>query len=297
MKKIWPRFLHYVAAALVASAAPADAAPGDLPVDVELVLAVDASFSVGGREQDIQRIGYVAAFRDPQVVAALTGGPHGRSAVAYVEWADEGFQHLVVEWTLIEAPADAATFAARLKSAPIRRSGSTSLSRALAYSAALFAGNGFAGERLVIDISGDGANNDGPPVDEARDAVASLGITVNGLPLLTKEADASPVDLADYFAGCVIGGVGAFSHAVDKSDDIPAAIRRKMVMELAGLPVVPAEFHVASRGAGDVDCLVGERMRREEYIRMLRTMTPTPERWAPDEETWPTPRPRARPAE
>lgn len=288
MTKSRRRFLHYLAGAALAIAPAADAAPGDLPVDVELVLAVDASFSVGGREQDIQRIGYVAAFRDPEIVRALTGGPHGRSAVAYVEWADENFQHVVVDWMLIEGPADAALFAARLFAAPIRRSGSTSLSRALAFSAALFAGNGFAGDRLVIDISGDGANNDGPPVDKARDAVAALGVTVNALPLLTREADAAPVDLADYFAGCVIGGEGAFSHPVDKSDDIPAAIRRKMVMEVAGLPLIRADFH-APPADRDVDCLIGERQRREEYIRMLRTITSTPERWAPTEETWPTP--------
>lgn len=284
------RFLHYLAGVLAAAAAAAGIARAETPVDVELVLAVDASFSVGGREQDIQRIGYVAAFRDPDVVRALTGGPLGRTAIAYVEWADEAFQHLVVDWTLIAGPADAARFAERLAAAPIRRSGSTSLSRALAYSARLFIDNGFDGDRLVIDISGDGANNDGPPVHEARDAAAALGITVNGLPLLTMEADASPVDLADYFAGCVIGGVGAFSHPVDKSDDVPAAIRRKMVMELAGAPVIRADFHAAAPSADEVDCLIGERLRREEYLRMLRSLTSTPERWTPDEETWPSPK-------
>ena len=248
-------------AMVAAMAAPAAA---ELPVDLELILAVDVSGSMDQEEQALQRRGYVDAFLHPEVAQAVRSGPYGRVVVTYVEWAGPTAQAITVPWTLIEDGATAEDFAAGLAEAPPSRFRGTSISGALAFAAPMFEGNGYQGLRRVIDVSGDGPNNIGPPVAPVRDAVLEAGIVINGLPL---QLDAplylaiGGLELATYYRDCVIGGPGAFVIPVTERKQLLELIRRKLVLEIAGLPgrVVPA---AASGATAEIDCMVGERLRR-----------------------------------
>lgn len=242
------------------------AARADTAVDVELVLAVDVSRSVSARELEIQRRGYAEALTSREVLTAIKQGAYGRIALTYIEWAGAGSQRIVVDWTLIDNAAGAFNFADRLTAffdATLRR---TSISAALAYSADRFDGNGFAGTRRVIDVSGDGPNNSGLGVAAVRDAVLARGIIINGLPLMTREGMGQEWDLPDldhYYAACVTGGPGAFVIPVRGWAEFPAAVRRKLVQELAALPVRPATYHVVPQPA--YDCWVGEKIWERIY--------------------------------
>jgi hypothetical protein len=250
-----------IVALLSTRAMSQDGAP-PAEVDLKLVIAVDISPSMNLREQRVQREGYVAAFRQPQLVAAATSGPHGRIGVAYVEWA--GVPRSAVPWTIIDGPESAERFAARLARLPIRQKLTTSISAALLFSSGLLREAPFSAERNVIDISGDGPNNSGPPVLEARDAVLAEGIVINGLPIMLDRTgqgffETRGLDL--YFEDCVIGGPGAFALPVTELDALAATIRRKLLTEIAGAParLIPvAETQTQPRRA---DCLVGERIR------------------------------------
>jgi len=207
-------------------------------VDVELVLAVDVSLSVTPREIEIQRRGYAEAITSPDVMEAVRAGLLGRIAISYMEWAGSGSQRSVIGWTLIETEQDAHAFAQKLLSAPGGTLRRTSISEALAYAAATFDDNGFEGLRKVIDISGDGPNNSGGPVVQARDAALARGITINGLPLMTQEGYGGRWDLEDldlYYNDCVIGGPGSFVIPVVSWSAFADAVRRKLVMEIADL--------------------------------------------------------------
>ncbi|MEX0285242.1 MAG: DUF1194 domain-containing protein [Paracoccaceae bacterium] len=256
-----------------------------MPVDVELVLAVDASYSVNAVERGIQREGYVAAFADPVTARSLIKGAYGRIAVTYVEWGDDGDHDVVVPWTLIDTPQASFDFAAALDAAPTRNRGSTSISSALGFSAQLFAANAFAGDRQVIDISGDGPNTAGPHVARSRDAALLRGITINGLPL--PGPSATTVNLSAYFRHCVIGGPGAFLFDVASWRDFDDTLRRKLILEVAGGG--DQLWPIAARTEGDYDCLVGEKQQRDRYLKMLNENTRDPERWMPTEKMWPTP--------
>jgi len=254
------------AAAVACLGAPARAA--DEPVDLELVLAVDISFSMDTDELQLQRDGYVSALRHPEVIQAIQSGGYGRIAVTYVEWAGTLSVRTVLPWTLIDGQATADAFAARLAAEPLTRARRTSISGALAYSGTLFDGNGLSGLRRVIDVSGDGANNQGLPVTLVRDRIVSEGVTINGLPIILKTRNPGGFfDIADldiYYEDCVIGGFGAFIVPVRTLTGFAAAVRRKLVLEIAGLPprIVPAQ--VAERPPR-VDCLVGEKRWRQRY--------------------------------
>ena len=216
------------------------AAAADLPVDLELVLAVDVSGSVDSEEARQQREGYLAAITDPAVLDAIGANFHRRIAVAYLEWAGSDFQRLVLDWTLIEGPADAEAFARRLAAAPYRRGRWTSISGALDAARPLFDGNGYAGERHVIDVSGDGINNRGRPVEDARDQAVAAGIVINGLPILNDRPQPfqlptpMDVDLDSYYADHVVGGPGAFVLPAKDFTDFRLAILNKLIREIAG---------------------------------------------------------------
>lgn len=208
-------------------------------VDLELVLAVDVSLSIDTGEARLQRQGYVSAFRDPQVLQAITGGILGRIAVTYFEWANAAHTHLVVHWMLIDSEAAAETFAAALAE---RRPGPahyTSISGAIDFGATLFADNGFEGTRQVIDVSGDGPNNWGELVTSARDRALAQGITINGLPILDQGPGPfgrySIPNLDLYYRDCVIGGPAAFIVVAENFAAFASAIRRKLILEIAGL--------------------------------------------------------------
>mgnify|MGYP003700731899 CR=1 FL=1 len=216
-------------------------------VDLELVLAVDVSLSIDAGEARLQRDGYVAAFRDPQVLEAIKGGILGRIAVTYFEWANSAHNHLVVGWTLIDSPRAAEAFAVSLAQ---RRPGPahyTSISGAIDFGATLFRDNGFDGTRQVIDVSGDGPNNSGRPVRMARDEAVKKGVTINGLPIVNDRPNPwgrpPPPNLDKYYFNNVIGGRGAFIVVAKGFKNFAEAIRNKMVREIAGRryrEIVPA---------------------------------------------------------
>ena len=217
---------------------PAEAA--DLPVDLELVLAVDVSGSIDAEEARQQREGYVAALADRAVVEAIRANFHRRIAVTYMEWASGDYQHVLLDWALIEDAASAEDFAARLLAAPRRSARWTSISSAIDAAVPMFDGNGYAGERLVIDISGDGPNNRGRPVRFARDDALAKGIVINGLPILNDRPQPfdmpTPVelDLTGYYIEQVIGGPGSFVLPAQDFIDFRSAILTKLIREIAG---------------------------------------------------------------
>lgn len=243
------------------------------PVDVELVLAVDVSLSMSPTELNIQRDGYAAALTHERVLQAIAGGAHGRIAVTYFEWAGTTSHHIIVPWTIIATRADAERVAEKLSAQPANSARRTSIASALGFGADLFAESPFRGMKRVIDISGDGPNNQGEPVEIARDAVVGQGITINGLPLMTSGGLSSVYDVANldqYYADCVIGGPGAFMIPVNDWSQFPEAIRRKLVLELAG-PLSPARLAeeagdrpvVKAQATQGTDCFIGEKMWRD----------------------------------
>lgn len=213
-----------------ALAAPAAAQAPKETVDLALVLAVDASGSVNQYRFDLQRDGYVAAFRHPQVIAAITSGPHGAIAVTVMQWTGPAQQVQVVPWTRLGGATAADAFAAAIAEAPRRLfGGGTSLSGAIDTGVALIAQSPFTGLRSVIDVSGDGANNRGRPVAEARDDAVAAGIVVNGLPIVAIEPY-----LDRYYEANVIGGPGSFMIAAASYEHFADAVRRKLILEIAG---------------------------------------------------------------
>ncbi len=259
---VWNRLL---AAACVAGlfAGPLPARAAAVEVDVELVLAVDTSNSMASDEQTMQRVGYIDAIMSDEVMAAIRSGLLGRIAVSYVEWGEAGREALVVDWHVVEDEASARRFAEALATAPIGQRRRTSISGALEYAAELIETNAYEGLRKVIDISGDGPNNHGGPVLEARADTVARGIVINGLPVMIQDdrrrwSVVKELDL--YYETCVIGGPGAFQVPVHSKHDFAAAIRRKLVLEIAG--ITPPGFRfvpVAMRGTPEYLCTAGER--------------------------------------
>jgi hypothetical protein len=241
-----------------------------LPVDVALVIAVDISLSMDPGEQALQRTGYVEAFRHPDLMATIEGGLFQRIAVTYVEWGSAIDQSVVLPWTVVEDEATAEGVAARLESTEIRRSRSTSISAAMDFSVELFANKTVEATRRVIDISGDGPNNDGRPVLDARADALALGITINGLPVMLRPMGFSPWSIPEldaYYADCVIGGPGSFVLPARSPADFKDAIRQKLLLEIAAAPARLEQASVApAQAAADAtDCLIGERLRRQMW--------------------------------
>lgn len=262
-----------IAACLFGFSPAVSAAPETIPapqvaeappvVDVELVLAVDVSWSMDIQEQQLQRRGYVAALRHPDVHTAIARGDWQRIALTYVEWAGHGLERVIVPWTIIETPQDAHAFADKLENAPISRMRRTSISSILTSAAEMF-DNGIDGMRRVIDVSGDGPNNMGLMVTAARDEVLEQGIVINGLPIMIKRANPGGFfhleELDVYYEDCVIGGFGAFMITVNSADKFAEAIRRKIILEIASVPedVVPAGWRPPG-SPPRIDCMVGEK--------------------------------------
>ena len=231
----WDRWLWKVVRGvliLACAGLPARADADRAMVDLELVLAVDVSGSMSVAELLVQRQGYVAALRHPDVAAALA--IRGGVALAYVEWAGSNDQRVVVPWTVVADGAAAARFAGRLAAASLRPGFNspawmtgTSISHALLFAAGMF--NNSLSSR-VIDISGNGPNNTGGSLALVRDWVVAQGITVNGLSMAEHGGD---FPIADYYENCVIGGQGAFALSVDEPEAFASTLRRKMVLEIA----------------------------------------------------------------
>lgn len=233
------------------------------PVDVEIILAVDVSLSMSPMELEIQRRGYAEALQHPTVLKAIRSGVYGRIALAYFEWAGNFTQHIIVPWTIVETPEDARGVAERLSVNPANSARRTSISGAMDFAADLFFESPFKGLRRVLDISGDGPNNQGRPVLEARERLISEGITINGLPLMTSSGYSSSYDVEEldvYYSECVVGGPGAFTIPVNDWSQFPEAVRRKLVIELAGNGFGGDEARIVKvQAKAPYDCLIGEK--------------------------------------
>jgi hypothetical protein len=210
-------------------------------VDLELVLAVDVSQSMDHDEHTLQRMGYVDAFRHKDVIDAILSGPEGKVAVTVMEWAGDFEPIDLVPWTILDSEKSVRAFAERLANEPINGEQRTSISNALFTAAQKIERNNIASHRQVIDVSGDGANNAGPPVEDARDYVLERKITINGLPIiLNKPKEYFDIDHLDrYYKQCVIGGPAAFMVPVFDLKHLASTIRKKLVLEIAGLEVAP----------------------------------------------------------
>ncbi len=243
-------------------------AQSEREVDLELFLAVDVSRSMSPQELEIQRQGYAAALSSPEVFAAIRGGLIGEIAITYVEWAGAFAQKTVVPWTLIDTPEAAQDIAAQITAhfdPSLRR---TSISAALDHARKSISQNEFMGLRRVIDISGDGPNNQGPIVTLSRDRVLADGITINGLPLMTTDEMSERWGIPDldvYYRSCVIGGPGAFVLPVWEWGAFPEAIKRKLILEIAGR-AKPEKPHIHKAQA--YNCRIGEEIFSRNMDRL-----------------------------
>jgi len=240
-------------------------------VDLELVLAVDVSYSMDLEELAIQREGYAQAIVSKEFLQALKSLGKGRIAVTYFEWAAATDQKIIIPWRLIDGPETADAVAGEIMKTPIRRASRTSISGAINFAMPLFDENPYRGLRRVIDVSGDGPNNNGAPVTIARDAAVEKGIVINGLPIMVKEPSYSTMDIENldfYYEDCVIGGPGSFVVTIKDRDKFKEAIRTKLLLEIAGRtperPVVPA---AAEAKEPRVNCLIGEKIWQDRWGR------------------------------
>ena len=222
-------------------------------VDLELVLAADISDSMDVEEAALQRQGFANAIRHPKVIETIQAGPFGRIAVTYIEWAGELIQSTLVDWTEISDTESASAFADAIEQQSVRIEQwvqYTSISALIARAARSFEGNRFQGRRRIIDISGDGPNNRGAYVVHARDRAVADGITINGLPIVNDRPGPygyPPMpDLDLYYEDCVIGGYGSFVVVADGFQDFARAIRRKMLLEIAGAATLVPFVRLAS---------------------------------------------------
>ena len=262
------RFLRHSFLALGLLAAGASVAPGaahaDVEVDLALVIAVDISYSMDPEELALQRQGFADAYRSVVVHDAIRNGVLGRVAVIYMEWAGSWDQRVMVPWTVIESPDSARAFGDKVAAVPVRRAQRTSISGAIDFGVKLLGQSAVDATRRVIDISGDGANNQGRIVTQARDDAVAQGIVVNGLPIMLKRPGYLDIpDLDIYYKDCVIGGTGSFMVPVRERDQFAQAIKTKIIREIADLAPPRPLIQRAQSVEAKSNCLVGETQWRE----------------------------------
>ncbi len=250
-------------AAIISVALASPAATAAERVDLELALAADISGSMSPAEAELQRQGYIDALTDPLFLAAVSHGRLGRIAVAYIEWAGTGQQWLTVPWSTIDGEASARNFIARIGPARQVHWEGTSISAAIGFAATSILSNEFDGETLTIDISGDGPNNTGPSLALARTHAVAQGIAINGLPIIGRDAEQF-AGIDAYYADCVIAGPGSFSLPAQGLSEFAAAIRQKLILEVAGRKPGGVE---QVRPAAATDCEAAERLRRQYLDR------------------------------
>lgn len=258
-----------LAAVLAFPTAPAAPQPAR-EVDLQLVLAVDISYSMDPEEQRLQREGYIQALTAPEVLEAIRKGLTGRIAVAYLEWAGAQEQQVVIGWRIIDGPESARAFTEELRDKPYRRAFRTSISGGLNAGVELLEGSGFRSQRRVIDVSGDGANNHGMLVEPARDAALAKGIVINGLPIMLNRPSTRYMDIDNldaYYQDCVVGGPGSFVIPIRDLQEFVPATRRKLILEVAGItpPAPPDGPRLVPAQDARTDCLIGERMWQERF--------------------------------
>jgi hypothetical protein len=238
-------------------------------VDVELILAVDVSYSMDMDELAIQREGYAQALISKEFLQALKTGPNGKIAVTYFEWAASSDQKIIIPWRVIDGPETADAVANEIMRTPIRRASRTSISGAINFAMPLFDENPYRGLRRVIDISGDGPNNNGGPVVQARDAALEKGIVINGLPIMVKEPSYSTMDIDNldfYYEDCVIGGPGSFVVTIKDREKFKEAIRTKLLLEVADR-TPERKLVPAADKEPRVSCLIGEKIWQDRWGR------------------------------
>jgi hypothetical protein len=246
-----------------------DAKESAAHVDIELILAVDVSYSMDMDELAVQREGYAQALVSKEFLQALKTGPTGKIAITYFEWAASSDQKIIIPWRVIDGPETADAVANEILKTPIRRASRTSISGAINFAMPLFEENPHRGLRRVIDISGDGPNNNGTPVTLARDTALEKGIVINGLPIMVKEPSFSTMDIENldwYYEDCVIGGPGSFVISIKDREKFKEAIRTKLVLEVAGRTPERRVVPVAEKEPR-VSCLIGEKIWQDRWGR------------------------------
>jgi hypothetical protein len=257
-----------VVAAIALAALRSPAAGEPVGVDLQLVIAIDVSASMDESRRRVQREGYARAIRSAEVLAAIKSGPHGRIAIACFGWATPDYQRVIAPWTIVETRADADTVAHAIEQEQLAAEGGTSISAALLFSERLLHAAGIRADRKIIDVSGDGPNNSGPPLRLARDSVLADGVTINGLAiaLLTKEERTfgpfAPTTIRSYYQDCVIGGAGAFVIEVAEVGEFEPAIRTKLTTEIAQLHPLTQRVAYVSKHPLAIGCEEGSRRRR-----------------------------------
>src|ERR1700722_14826906 len=238
-------------------------------VDIELILAVDVSYSMDMDELAVQREGYAQAIVSKEFLQALKSLPNGKISVTYFEWAASNDQKIIIPWRVIDGPETADAVASEILKTPIRRASRTSISGAINFAMPLFDEDPYHGARRVIDISGDGPNNNGAPVTGAREAALAKGIVINGLPIMVKEPSYSTMDIDNldfYYEDCVIGGPGSFVVPIKDRDKFKEAIRSKLLLEVAGRTPERRIVPVAEKEPR-VSCLIGEKIWQDRWGR------------------------------
>lgn len=234
------RALHFAFAfvAILATALPSARAAEK--VDLLLVLAADVSRSVDARKFQLQREGYAAAISDRRVLEAIQGGRNGRIGLTFIEWSGFGNQKTVIDWTIIDGPKAGQAFGDRLLESPRSFADRTAISGGIEAAVAQLARAPFTADRQTIDVSGDGTNNAGRDVTLARDEALKLGITINGLVILSDqplpwnpEHTNPPGGLAKYYQDNVTGGPGSFVMEAKDFNSFGEAIIKKMIAEIA----------------------------------------------------------------
>ena len=245
--------------------APPVQAQAPTEVDLALVIAVDISFSMDTEEQALQREGFAQAFRSQLVHDAIRGGMLGRIAVTYMEWAGAPDQKVIVPWTVLDNSESLMAFADKIASTPLRRAQRTSISGAIDFGVKLLEDSGVDAVRQVIDVSGDGPNNQGRLVVQARDEALAKGITLNGLPIMLRRPGYLDIpELDAYYKDCVIGGQGSFMVPVRERDQFIEAIKTKILLEIAGL--MPAQSLITRiQDTPRSNCLSGEMQWRDRW--------------------------------
>jgi hypothetical protein len=214
-------------------------------VDVALVLVDDVSGSINDDEYKLEKQGYYDAFTNPGVIAAIQGGPIGAIAVAVVEFAGEGQVDNVVPWTIIHDAQSARAFAQKFQDEPRSSWGHTAIGEGVTLALQDLADSGLQATRRAIDVAGDGTNNSGRPVEDARDEAAKEGIVINGL-AIANESDIPwlqrhthpPGGLANYYRRSVTAGETSFVLEIHNYQSFTEAVTRKLVQEIAAtLPI------------------------------------------------------------
>ena len=238
------RLVSFVAGVAFATIAVLPAMTRAETVDVAIALTADVSRSIDDEEFQLQRQGYAAAVTNPRFVQAIQSGANGAVALCFLEWAGPDQLAVVAKWMVIHDGKGAAEFAKILLDAPRSSAGRTAIGAGIDFAVAQFETGGVAAKRRIIDVSGDGSNNSGRLVTDARDEAVAKGITINGLAIINEKTSGEPETfryvhthrpggLPNYYRDNVIGGPGAFVLQIVNFDTFAEAMTNKLLTEIS----------------------------------------------------------------